>query len=228
MSKVTVFIAGDSTACNYESSRAPRAGWGQMIGQFFDANYVLFENRAVSGRSSMSFINEGALAKILSDIKTGDYLLIQFGHNDSKKEDQTRYTDPDTYQSYLTQYLIGAQKAGANPLLITPVNRRNFENGKLVSTHGAYPKAMIDLAMKLKVPVIDLTEQSRIFFEELGEAKTKKLFLWLQPGESVNYPEGVEDNTHFSENGATEIAKLIARGIGELNLPLAKYKLNEG
>lgn len=221
--KLTVFIAGDSTACNYEPSRAPRAGWGQMIDRFFDANYVSVRNMAISGRSSMSFINEGVLAKILSEIKSGDYLLIQFGHNDAKKEDSTRYTDPDTYQSYLTQYVTGAQKAGANPVLITSVNRRNFENGKLVLTHGAYPGAMIDLARKLQIPLIDITEQSRVFFEEAGEEGTKKLFLWLEPGESVNYPEGVKDDTHFQENGATEIAKLVIRGIKDLNLPLVKY-----
>ncbi len=221
--QIRVFIAGDSTACDYEPSRAPRAGWGQMIGGFFDRNFISIENRAISGRSSMSFINEGVLAKILAEIKSGDYLLIQFGHNDSKKEDPNRYSDPGAYQSYLSQYVNGARKAGANPVLITPVNRRCFENGRLILTHGDYPRAMITLAEKLEAPIIDLTEDSRVLFEELGEERTKKLFLWLKPGASINYPEGVQDDTHFSENGATEIAKLIIRGVKELNLPLAKY-----
>ncbi len=221
--KVAAFIAGDSTACNYEPSRAPRAGWGQMIGRFFDPDYVSIQNLAVSGRSSMSFINEGVLAKILAEIKPGDYLLIQFGHNDAKIEDPARYTDPETYQSYLAQYVTGARKAGANPVLITPVNRRNFEKGRLVLTHGAYPGAMTALAKGQNVPLIDLTEGSRVLFEGLGEENTKKLFLWLKPGASVNYPEGVQDDTHFSEQGATEIAKLIVREIKELNLPLAKH-----
>lgn len=221
--KLTVFIAGDSTACDYEPSRAPRAGWGQMIGRFFDQNRVAIANRAISGRSSMSFINEGALDGILADIKSGDYLLIQFGHNDAKKEDPTRYADPDTYQSYLSQYVNGARQAGANPVLITPVNRRRFEQGRLVPTHGLYPEAMIALAKKENVPLIDLTERSRVLFEALGEEKTKELFLWLEPGVSVNYPEGVQDDTHFTEQGATEIAKLIVQGIRELDLPLARY-----
>lgn len=221
--KIRIFIAGDSTACDYEPSRAPRAGWGQMIGRFFDQNRVAIVNRAISGRSSKSFINEGALDGILADIKSGDYLLIQFGHNDAKKEDPTRYADPDTYQSYLTQYVNGARQAGANPVLITPVNRRRFENGRLVPTHGLYPKAMIALAKKENVPLIDLTERSRVLFEALGEEKTKELFLWLEPGVSVNYPEGVQDDTHFAEKGAIEIAKLIVQGIRELDLPLARY-----
>lgn len=221
--KLTVFIAGDSTACDYEPSRAPRAGWGQMIGRFFDQNRVAIVNRAISGRSSKSFINEGALDGILADIKSGDYLLIQFGHNDAKKEDPTRYADLDTYQSYLSQYVNGARQAGANPVLITPVNRRRFENGRLVPTHGPYPEAMIALAKKENVPLIDLTERSRVLFETLGEEKTKELFLWLEPGVSVNYPEGVQDDTHFAEKGAIEIAKLIVQGIRELDLPLARY-----
>lgn len=221
--KITVFIAGDSTACDYEQSRAPRAGWGQMIGGFFDGNFISIENRAISGRSSMSFINEGALDGILADIKPGDYLLIQFGHNDAKKEDPARYSDPATYQSYLYQYVNGARQAGANPVLITPVHRRSFAKGRLVSTHGLYPGAMTALAKKEKAPLVDLTELSRVLFETLGEEKTKELFLWLKPGVSVNYPEGVQDDTHFAENGATEIGKLIVRGIKELNLPLAKY-----
>lgn len=221
--KIRIFIAGDSTACDYEPSRAPRAGWGQMIGPFFDQRQVSIENRAISGRSSISFINEGALDGILTDIKNGDYLLIQFGHNDAKKEDPTRYADPDTYQTYLSQYVNGARQAGANPVLITPVNRRSFDQGRLVPTHGLYPGAMTALAKAENVPLVDLTERSRVLFEELGEEKTKELFLWLEPGESVNYPEGAQDDTHFQENGATEVAKLIVLGIKELNLPLAKY-----
>ena len=181
-------------------------------------------NRAVSGRSSMSFINEGLLAKILADLKAGDYLLIQFGHNDAKKEDPTRYADPVAYQTYLAQYVNGARKAGAIPVLITPVNRRKFdENGKLIPTHGVYPEAMIKLAGELQVPLIDLTERSRVLFEKLGPEETKRLFLWFKPGENSNYPEGIQDDTHFSETGALEIAKLIVAGIRELNLPLAKY-----
>jgi len=221
--RISVFIAGDSTACDYEPAVAPRTGWGQVLNRFFDEEHVEIVNRAVSGRSSKSFINEGLLAKILADIKAGDYLLIQFGHNDPKKEDPHRYADPDAYQTYLAQYVNGARKAGANPVLITPVNRRKFENGKLIPTHGVYPEAMIKLARELQVPLIDLTERSRVLFEKLGPEETKRLFLWLKPGENGNYPEGIQDDTHFLETGALEVAKLIVAGIRELDLPLAKY-----
>ena len=155
--KITVFIAGDSTACDYGPSRAPRAGWAQMIGAFFDEQQIIIENRAISGRSSKSFIDEGALDGILADIKSGDYLLIQFGHNDAKKEDPSRYSDPETFKTYLSQYMDGARRRGAKPVLITPVHRRSFEKGRLVSTHGAYPGAVTALAKGLKVPLIDLT-----------------------------------------------------------------------
>lgn len=224
--KTTIFIAGDSTACNYEAARAPRTGWGQVLKTFFNDN-VAVQNEAVSGRSSKSFIDEGYLAKILNQIKANDYLLIQFGHNDEKKNDATRYTEPfTTYKSYLTQYINGARAKGAIPVLLTPVNRYKFDaNGKVVPTHGDYPKAVLQLGAKLKVPVIDITEKSRILFESLGPEKTFKLFMNLNPGESPNYPNGNKDNTHFTREGATAIAKLVVDGIRENNLPLAKYIL---
>ncbi len=218
-----IFIVGDSTACNYPQSQAPRAGWGQILQEFF-ADEVEVVNAAASGRSSKSFIAEQRLEKVLSSIEPGDYLFIQFGHNDQKPEVE-RHTDPfTTYQEYLSNYINGAREKGAIPILLTPVNRRNFDaNGKLKLTHGDYPAAMIQLGKKLNVPVIDIGAKSQVLFEQWGPEGTKRLFLWLKPGEHPNYPEGVEDNTHFCETGAVEIAKLVVEGIRELDLPLASY-----
>lgn len=221
--KISVFIAGDSTACNYDAARAPRTGWGQVLQNFFTDD-IIVQNFAVSGRSSKSFIEEGHLNKIVNLIKPNDYLLIQFGHNDQKTGDTARYTDPkSTFKTYLTQYVNEARAKGAIPVLVTPVNRYKFSGSHLVPTHGEYPQAMIDLGKELNVPVIDITEKSKQLFETLGPEKTFKLFLNLDPGESPNYPKGVKDNTHFALSGATEIAKLVVEGIKESNLPLAKY-----
>ncbi|MCL7748237.1 rhamnogalacturonan acetylesterase [Halalkalibacter alkaliphilus] len=220
---VTIYLAGDSTVSNYEKNRAPRAGWGQVL-QSFMKEEIVVQNEAASGRSSKSFIDEGRLDIIDRTITEGDYLFIQFGHNDSKV-DKERYTEPSTsFKSYLSLYIEVAKKNHAYPLLITPVQRRMFnERGELQETHGIYPEAMRELAKTLEVPLIDLTEKSKELFEQLGPERTKEFFLWLEPGNHVNYIDGVQDDTHFSEVGAKKIAELVVEGIIELNLPLAKY-----
>lgn len=222
-SPIHLFIVGDSTACNYGRDRAPRAGWGQMFQQYFSEKVVVI-NEAASGRSSKSFIDEKRLEKVLSQIQAGDYLFIQFGHNDSKAE-EARYTEPyTTYKDYLTMYIDGAREKGAIPVLLTPINRRKFgTDGKLHLTHGEYPQAMSQLGEELNVPVIDLTAKTRVYFEKLGADECKKVFLWLKPGEHPNYPNGIEDDTHLCEAGASQIARLVVEGIKEANLALAEY-----
>ncbi|XEC93289.1 rhamnogalacturonan acetylesterase [Paenibacillus tarimensis] len=218
---VSVYLAGDSTVSGYSSSAAPRAGWGQVIGEMFDRK-VTVKNHAASGRSSKSFIDEGRLDVILSLIEKGDYLFIQFGHNDEKSNDPTRYTEPyTTYKSYLKQYIDGAREKGAVPILVTPVERRGFTaDGAVKQTHGEYPAAMKELGMEDQVPVIDLTAKSQKLFEQLGPEGTKDVFLWLDAGESPNYPDGIQDNTHFQEKGAKQIAELVIEGMRELELNL--------
>ncbi|WP_442600106.1 rhamnogalacturonan acetylesterase [Neobacillus sp. D3-1R] len=222
--KVTVYLAGDSTVSNYPLSKSPKAGWGQMIEGMFDEQVVV-KNVAVPGRSSKSFIAEGRLDTLLKQIQPGDYLFIQFGHNDQKIQDPSRYTEPNTtYKEYLKTYIDGARKRGAIPILITPVERRSFtEDGQVMDTHGEYPSAMKELGREEKVRVIDLTAKSKIYFQQLGPDQTKELFLFLDPGVSNNYPSGIADNVHFQKKGAKEIAKLVVEGIKELSLPLSKH-----
>ncbi|CAG7635530.1 rhamnogalacturonan acetylesterase [Paenibacillus allorhizosphaerae] len=222
--RLNVYLAGDSTVANYLPKEAPRAGWGQMIGTMMDDTVTVY-NGAASGRSSKSFIDEGKLVPLLEKLGKGDYLLIQFGHNDEKKEDPARYTEPGTtYKSYLKQYIEGARLKGAAPILVTPVERLGFASGgKAKDTHGQYPAAMKALGKERDVPVIDLTARSKALYERLGEEKTKALFLWLKPGESPNYPDGSKDNTHFQEYGATQIAGLVAAGLKELNLSISSH-----
>lgn len=223
--RITVYLAGDSTVSNYDTSLAPRAGWGQVFDRSFDDKIVV-KNEASSGRSSKSFIDEGRLYSILNEIEKGDYLFIQFGHNDEKVEDPTRYTEPySTYKSYLKQYIDGARAKGAKPVLVTPVERRRFTaDGIARDSHGVYPEAMKELGLEENVPVIDLTAKSKALYQELGPEGTKDLFLWLDAGEHVNYPNGVQDNTHFQEFGAEAIARLVLEGIEESHLvPLRNH-----
>ncbi|MEH6971549.1 MULTISPECIES: rhamnogalacturonan acetylesterase [Bacillus] len=219
MENIQLFLAGDSTVSYYDASAAPRAGWGQRIGAFLNQG-VLVHNEAASGRSSKSFIEEGRLERIMEHMRNGDYLFVQFGHNDQKPDE--RHTEPyGSYQAYLRKYVECARMKQANPVLITPVQRRSFDSeGRLRDTHGDYPDAMRQLAAELRVPLIDLTSKSGRLLQTLGPESSKKLFLWLKPGEHPNYPDGAEDDTHFCEYGAGVIAGLVAEGAKEAGLAL--------
>ena len=219
---IVVYLAGDSTVCDQEN--LPYAGWGQALGCFFKKG-VSISNHAYSGRSSKSFIEEGRLEQILQTIKEGDYLFIQFGHNDQK--DDKRYTEANTtYKIMLKVYIDEARKRGAVPVLVTPVARRHFdENGKIAGSglHFDYPKAVRELAEKENVFLIDLLQMSSQFYEKLGVEESKKLFVHAKPKELPQFPEGIEDNTHFNMYGAYEIAKLVVEGIKKLDLKLKDY-----
>ncbi|MFD2706515.1 rhamnogalacturonan acetylesterase [Salibacterium lacus] len=216
---VSIYVAGDSTASYYEKARAPRMGWAQVLDRMFDKK-IEVHNEAAPGRSSKSFIDEGRLDEILAEIEKRDYLFIQFGHNDSKSDDPDRYTDPDTtYKSYLKEYIDGAREKGAIPVLLTPVERRGFTvDGEAKRSHGNYPSAMKELGLEEDVPVIDMTGKSMALYNEVGPEDSKDLFMWLEPGEHSNYPDGSEDNTHFQEKGAVQIAKLVAEEVYGLKL----------
>ncbi|MFC0212010.1 rhamnogalacturonan acetylesterase [Paenibacillus chartarius] len=220
----TIFLAGDSTVTDQPASGYPYAGWGQMLPMFVKQDAAV-ANYALSGRSSKSFISEGVLDEIWGRIKPYDYLLIQFGHND-QKFDEERHTDPfTTYKETLKIYIDGARERKAIPILVTSVQRRFFEeDGTLRDTHGDYLTAMRELAAEEEVPLIDLAASSKTLFEKLGPERTKDLFMWLAPGEFMNFPDGTEDNTHFQQQGGIEIAKLVYEGLKELRLqPLILY-----
>ncbi|UUZ85410.1 rhamnogalacturonan acetylesterase [Paenibacillus sp. P26] len=224
MGTTTIYIAGDSTAASYPPEQAPMAGWGQMLGSLLSAEVVV-SNLARCGRGSRSFIDEGHLERIAQDIGPCDYLFIQFGHNDQKKEGA--YADPyEAYPANLKQYVSLAQGKGAVPVLFTPVERRHFdETGTLLETHGDYPEAVRKLAAELNVTLIDLWKSGRALYESLGPEDSKRLFVWLEPGEHPNYPDGARDNTHFNEEGALEIARRAAEEIGRSDLALAGKSL---
>ncbi|UQZ36145.1 GDSL family lipase [Paenibacillus sp. PK3_47] len=208
----TLFLAGDSTVTDQSSAKYPYTGWGQVIGLYFNAN-IAIANHACSGRSAKTFIQESRLLRIAKKLRKDDYLLIQFAHNDEKEkgEGEGPFT---TYQHYLQQFIDLARQAEAHPVLISPMHRRFFESdGSISNTHGDYIEAMRQLAAREAVPFVDLAALSKRYFEELGEERTKQIFLWAEPGQYANFPEGVQDNTHFSEAGAIEMARLVAGGI---------------
>jgi len=207
----TVFLVGDSTVSTF-SPPDPRNGWGQVIGRNFSAD-VSVSNFAISGRSSKSFYEEGAWKPVVAAIKPGDYVFIQFGHNDEKK-DIDRHTDPyGSYQEYLSRYIDETVKAGGIPVLITPVSRGKFSGPRLARTHDRYPDAVIELGKTKKVPVIDLTALSEAHFNKLGYSETLPLFI-----ASIDN----KDDTHFTPAGALVVANLVAQGIKALDIPLAR------
>ncbi|MFJ9960651.1 rhamnogalacturonan acetylesterase [Streptomyces avermitilis] len=201
----TLHIAGDSTAAQKYADAAPETGWGMAL-PFFLREDVEISNHAVNGRSSKSFIDEGRLDVILEVIRPGDLLLIQFGHNDEKSADPTRYTEPwTTYQDHLRQYVDGARARGARPVLATPVERRKFDaDGNAVPTHGDYPAAMRALAEDELVALLDIQALSIALWQKLGVEETKKYFNWTATE---------QDNTHFNPPGAIAVARLVAAGL---------------
>lgn len=220
----TIHLAGDSTVTDQPSGHFPYTGWGQMIGLFLESS-IAVANYACSGRSSKSFIQEGRLNRIEKKLRKGDFLLVQFAHNDEKENDGG--TDPSTtYPAYLKQYIDVARRHEAHPVLIAPMHRRVYEtDGSIRNTHGDYIEAMRQLALKEDVPFVDLASLSKAYFEELGEEQSKQVFLWTEPGQYEYLPEGSQDNTHFSEFGAIAIAKLVAQGIQEAGVEPLLYHL---
>ncbi|MBG9916806.1 rhamnogalacturonan acetylesterase [Bacillus sonorensis] len=208
----TIYLAGDSTVQNYQAN-SPQGGWGEFLQSYLSED-VQVVNRAIGGRSSKTFVEEGRLAAILEVIKKGDWLFVQMGHNDSSKDKPERYTDPyTTYKQYLRMYIEGARQKEATPLLITPVARLHYENGVFLNDFPDYCIAMKQLAEEEHILLIDLMNKSLQHFAEKGYSDIFKYFM---------ISENVNDYTHFTKKGAREIAKLVSSGMQELGLPFVK------
>lgn len=219
--KIRIFLIGDSTMASKLPTDAPETGWGMVLPQYF-SEAVEVQNHAVNGRSTKSFRSEGRWGKVLEQMRPGDWVLIQFGHNDQKNTDTTRYAAPQTdYRKNLTRYIEEARAKGGKPILLTPVMRRKFdEKGQFVDTHGEYPQVVREVAKALGVPLIDMHAQSRVVIEKMGVEGSKSLFMHL-PGKMYSkFPEGKIDDTHFSQYGASVMASLAAGGIKEIGNPL--------
>jgi lysophospholipase L1-like esterase len=193
----------------------PEKGWGQLLPAFFTEN-VQVKNYAKNGRSSRTFIEEGLWQQVIDGLQKGDYLIIQFGHNDASKEKTDRYTTPGEYSRNFTMFVQKAKEKGARPIICTSVVRRRFDrNSMFQDSHGEYPDLARNVAISEKIPMIDMYEKSKKLLMKLGDEKSKALFLHLKPGENLNFPEGKIDNTHFNEKGALTMASLFLEGLME-------------
>lgn len=219
--KTRIFLAGDSTMSVKEVRAYPETGWGMPFVHFFDTSVVV-DNRAKNGRSTRTFISEGLWKKLIDDVKEGDYVFIQFGHNDESEQKIDRYTTPAQYKANLKLFIDEVKAKKANPVLFTPVSRRRFKDGKAVESHERYSSLVREVAASENVIFIDLDKKSIELYQQLGVEASKLLFLQLKPGEHPNYPEGKTDNTHFNELGARLIAQLVLSEIKLVIPELAK------
>ena len=245
----TIFIIGDSTAANKDISGGKQErGWGMALQCFFDDNIVV-DNHAVNGRSSLSFINEGRWDKVLEKMKPGDYVIIQFGHNDEKPK-ADRHTDPgSTFDYNLAKFVRETREHGGIPVLMNCVVRRNFfvnapendddeklrtttfkdgvkmvEGDSLIDTHGLYRVAPRDVAQRMNCHFVDANQITHDLEQGLGTEASKKLHMWFLPGEEPSVPNGRQDNTHYNVYGAHVVAKLLADALCKEIPILRKYR----
>jgi lysophospholipase L1-like esterase len=224
--KIKIWLIGDSTMANKEIKAYPETGWGMPFSYFFDSTVVV-DNRAKNGRSTQSFINEKLWQPVVENLNEGDYVLIQFGHNDEVSTKKT-YTTEEQFKNNLIRYVKETRAKKANPVLITPVARRKFDStGHIVGTHEVYSEIVRVVAKQLNVPLIDLDKKSQALLQQFGPETSKLLYNHLQPGEHPNYPEGKTDDTHFNELGARKMAELVWEGIREQKLDLTKHVSNK-
>ena len=218
--KTTLFIIGDSTAANKQPKAYPETGWGMELQSFFKADVVV-DNRALNGRSTKSFKAEKQWEAVLEKLVPGDYVLIEFGHNDEKIDKPGTGTSLQEFKANLVNYVQEARSKKAIPVLLTPIARRSFKQGVLADTHGGYPDVTRKVADSLKVPLIDMLIKTERLLTNLGDLGSIKLFNYVDSGH-VNYPAGKKDDTHLSPYGAKQIAALVVQGITEQHLNLAK------
>lgn len=242
--KITVFMIGDSTMANKDIRGGKmERGWGMMLKNFFTED-IIVDNHALNGRSSKSFITEGHWQKVVEKIKPGDYVFIQFGHND-EKDDVKRHTDPgSTFDDNLRKFVKETRMRGGIPVLFNSVVRRIFTNSKtaiadddtrsnssagliegdtLIDTHGDYLLSPRNVARELNVPFVDANKITHDLEQNLGPEGSKKLHMWYLPNEISSLPKGRQDNTHYNVYGAYVVAGLLADAVCQVVPELQKY-----
>lgn len=237
---VTVYLIGDSTMADYSGdydpgkdymkSRYPIMGWGQVfqentsrerlqpLSHIIDTDSVVVDDRARGGRSTRTFFEEGRWSSVYGELRKGDLVLMQFGHNDAAESKPERYVTVEGYKEYLRLYVHQTRQKDAIPVILTPVNRNYpWEDGKLQNVHGEYYTAAVEVAEELNVYLIDLTRRSMDHFTEKGkDYVTKNYFMNFGPGIYEAYPDGSSDNTHFQPEGARTVAQLVYEGLVDL------------
>ncbi|MBP5151342.1 MAG: hypothetical protein ILP13_00355 [Lachnospiraceae bacterium] len=240
--KRTIFLAGDSTVQSYSASKYPQAGWGQEFWKFFEGAgechesvrpdapgshcvcYELpklnIENHAFAARSSRSFIEQGRLEEIMKVAEPGDYLFVQFAHNDAYKAREERYVAPEDFHIWLQKYKDACDERGMTCVYVTPVTMRVFDKeGNCQIAFREYADEMVKFASSVKAPLVDLSALSTALMTEVGPKAARDYYLWIAPGEypDTDLKDGANDNAHFQENGAVRIAELVAEGLKELS-----------
>ncbi len=221
----TLHLIGDSTMANKpDPEHNPERGWGQALPAFLKGGAVV-RNYAVNGRSTKSFIDQQRWDSVLVAIKPGDYVFIQFGHNDEKKEDSTRYTTPrGSYKANLERFVRDARAKGATPVLFTSIVRRSFNaDGTLKDTHGEYPAVAREVAAALSVPLVDHEALTKRLVTAAGPEKSKELYVYTREGEYPAFPLARADDTHLSPRGAEEVARVAVRELARVVPQLAAY-----
>jgi len=217
---IKVYLIGDSTMSDKEVKAYPETGWGMPFAAFFDET-VKVDNRAKNGRSTKSFIAEQRWQAVEQDLKEGDYVFIQFGHNDEVPT-KANYTPEGEFKANLVRFIKESRNKRAIPVLITPVTRRKFDaSGNVEETHEAYAAIVRATATEQNTPLIDLDRESKELIRQFGPEDSKLLFNYLTPGQNPNYPEGKQDDTHFNELGARKMAEIVLADIRTLKLGLA-------
>ena len=211
-----VYLIGDSTCATKELAKQnPERGWGQLFRPLFDGSVTVC-NHAANGRSTKSFRDEGRWKAVCDELQAGDYVFIQFGHNDQKQADSTRYAAPAQYAANLRRYVAETREKGAVPVLLTPVVRRRFTGDALDDTHGPYAAAVRRVAAEEGVVLIDAERLTRAWVSSLGDEASKAYYMWVAPGTNPRWPDGRQDNTHFNVRGARTVARMVAAQLPEL------------
>lgn len=218
----TLYLTGDSTVQTYDPYWVPQAGWGQMLDRYFPEG-VSIDNQSIGGRSSKTFITEGRLDAVLREIRPGDYLFAQFGHNDATISVPERYASPEDYKGYLRTFVEGARQRDATPILVTPVSRLDYnaQTQTFNVSFAPYVEKMLELAEEIDVDVVDLSASSRAYLDEIGFEAAHPVFLHVPANVYPNRPTGTADNTHFQEYGAIQMARLLAQGVANLGLAIS-------
>lgn len=221
-------LVGDSTMSDKANQAYPERGWGQLLPEFVLPQLTIV-NHAANGRSTLRFINEGRWQLLLSDLSAGDYVLIQFGHNDQKKDDPARYAAADTdYQRYLTQFIQQVKQRQGIPMLASSICRRNFsEQSTLKRDLAGYAAAAAKVADEQQVSFFDLQQQSCDFIEQLGKEASQPYFIQVPADLYQKFPDGKTDNTHLTLQGASKIAQFFVRDLKKQQHPLAAYIYRE-
>jgi len=220
-----ILIAGDSTVQTYAPERYPQGGWGQFLACGLSGDAVVV-NRSIGGRSTKSFINEGRWDRMMGEVRAGDTVLIQFGHNDATKAKPERFADPAMYRDNLLRFIWETRGHGAFPVLVTPVARRSFDAaGKARADFAEYSAVMRELAATTATPLIDLEGASRNLLDRMGAENAVVYYMNLAPGAYPAFAAGLKDDTHFTELGARTMADLVAEQLSGLSVPAAKAVL---